>query len=197
MDRRIFLGLSAAASCEALVRSGLALAGPLAETTEPSRADWFDQIFGSKTGHGPLHLFRFSDEIYAITRSIGWTPDGEVKYKSVEVPSGFVTDLASIPQIFWSALPRDGKYIFPAIIHDYMYWVQDRPREEADDIFRIGMTEFGISSVLINAIYWSVRAGGGQAWSDNARKKGEKRVLRLYPDSPLTSWAEWKKGNVF
>ncbi|ECG8634089.1 DUF1353 domain-containing protein, partial [Salmonella enterica subsp. salamae] len=39
----------------------------------------------------------------------------------IEVPAGFVTDLATIPRIFWSLMPPDGKYAKAAIIHDYLY----------------------------------------------------------------------------
>ena len=35
--------------------------------------------------------------------------------------AGFVTDLASTPQILWSMLPRAAAYSYPAIIHDYLY----------------------------------------------------------------------------
>ncbi len=39
----------------------------------------------------------------------------------IHVPAGFVTDLASVPRIFWTLLPPDGKYAKAAIIHDYLY----------------------------------------------------------------------------
>lgn len=39
----------------------------------------------------------------------------------ISVPAGFVTDLATIPRIFWTLLPPDGKYAKAAIIHDYLY----------------------------------------------------------------------------
>jgi Protein of unknown function (DUF1353) len=116
------------------------------------------------------------------------------KIKPVKVPKGFITDLASIPQVFWSALPRDGKYIYPAIIHDYLYWSQDRTREEADEILKLGMEEFKINSVVVNAVYWGVRAGGEWSWNSNKKIKesGEKRILRRMPKDPLVRWQEWK-----
>lgn len=39
----------------------------------------------------------------------------------IEVPAGLITDLATIPRIFWILLPPDGKYAKAAIIHDYLY----------------------------------------------------------------------------
>lgn len=52
----------------------------------------------------------------------------------IEVPAGFVTDLASVPRIFWTLLPPDGKYAKAAIIHDYLYDNALRTKKEADRI---------------------------------------------------------------
>ena len=49
------------------------------------------------------------------------------------MPTGFVTDFASIPPIFYSVLRPDGEYAYAAVIHDYLYWTQTRPREDADE----------------------------------------------------------------
>ncbi len=37
----------------------------------------------------------------------------------ITVPKGFKTDLASIPRIFQSLIPKLGHHIRPAIVHDY------------------------------------------------------------------------------
>jgi len=173
------------------------------EEKERTKEDWFNDFFASKPSVGALHVFRFADEMYAVTKPIGWSPakgDEEAAYKPVTVPEGFVTDFASVPRVFWQFLPRDGKYTYPAIIHDYLYWVQDRPRESADEIFRIAMKEFSLDPIVINAVYWGVRAGGGIAWKNNAAAKarGERRILKDYPDTPLIKWSSWKtKPDVF
>ncbi|MDI5166053.1 DUF1353 domain-containing protein, partial [Salmonella enterica subsp. enterica serovar Montevideo] len=39
----------------------------------------------------------------------------EDKNDVIEVPVGFVTDLATVPRIFWSLLPPDGEYAKAAI----------------------------------------------------------------------------------
>lgn len=170
---------------------------------ERTKEDWFDEFFSSKPSVGALHVFRFADEMYAITKPISWTPakgEDERAFKPVIVPAGFVTDFASVPRIFWQFLPRDGKYTYPAIVHDYLYWLQDRPRETADAVFRIGMKEFGLDTVTINAVYWGVRAGGSLAWGKNAKAKaqGELRILKYVPDDPLVTWSSWKtKSDIF
>ncbi|WP_348235539.1 DUF1353 domain-containing protein, partial [Salmonella enterica] len=45
----------------------------------------------------------------------------EDKNDVIEVAVGFVTDLASVPGIFWSLLAADAEYAKAAIIHDYLY----------------------------------------------------------------------------
>lgn len=59
----------------------------------------------------------------------------EDKNDVIEVPVGFVTDLATVPRIFWSLLPPDGEYAKAAIIHDYLYHYPLRNRKESDLIF--------------------------------------------------------------
>lgn len=42
----------------------------------------------------------------------------------IEVPKGFVTDLASTPRFVWAFLPPHGKYKWGAVIHDFVYKTQ-------------------------------------------------------------------------
>lgn len=114
---------------------------------------------------------------------------------TVEVPAGFVTDLASIPWPLWSAgLRPDGQYAFAAIVHDYLYWTQIRDRKDADTILKFGMQDLRVPGATIFAIYDGVRAGGGSAWSQNAKLKanGEKRFLKKIPDTATITWNDWK-----
>lgn len=78
----------------------------------------------------------------------------------IEVPVGFVTDLATVPRIFWILLPPDGKYAKAAIIHDYMYDNALRTKKEADKIFLDGMTVLGVPKWKRTIMYWAVRLFG-------------------------------------
>jgi len=102
------------------------------------------------------------------------------------VPRGFVTDLASVPRLFWTAFPPCGKYTTAAVLHDYLYWVQsyDCDRECADEILLIAMEEANVKLVSRNAIYTAVRFGGDSAWSENARLK-ESGVIRIIPEQHM------------
>jgi hypothetical protein len=105
-----------------------------------------------------------------------------------------VTDFASIPPVFWQVLRPDGEYAYAAVIHDYLYWVQDRSREEADLVFLHVMEDFRIPAIERMAIYGAVKKFGERAWNNNktARENGEKRILKRLPESPTVSWAEWR-----
>lgn len=145
---------------------------------------------------------RFVEPIYVLREDIHWVPGPSDKGRlsKVDVPKGFVTDLASVPQAFWSLLRPDGEYTYAAILHDWMYWIQDRPRGHADEIFFASMKEFGIDAVTANTIYAAVEVAGKSAWSGNAelKLKGEKRVLKKFPEDPLMHWSEWKtRSDVF
>src|ERR1700728_3780525 len=117
------------------------------------------------------------------------------QYKRVDVPTGFVTDLASIPRVFWSLLRPDGEYAYAAIIHDYLYWTQTTTREVADHILKFAMEDFGVSSVSVTAIFDAVRVGGKSAWDGNAklRQNGEKRILNQFPKDPTIRWDTWRQ----
>ncbi|MFO1219650.1 MAG: DUF1353 domain-containing protein [Burkholderiaceae bacterium] len=188
--------------------SALALAAPLGARTQDKKAEpygdreaadkWLLQWLqapGAVTG--ALHLGRFADRTYFTTKEIGWSPSGKQKsLPSVTVPAGFVTDLASIPRVFWSILPPDGRYTFPAIVHDYLYWTRTlKDREDADLVLKYGMEDMSVRALTVTAIHQAVRLGGGGPWDGNAalRKGGEKRLLVKYPDDPKTTWAEHKK----
>ncbi|HEX6000094.1 MAG TPA: DUF1353 domain-containing protein [Hyphomicrobiaceae bacterium] len=147
----------------------------------------------------PATVTRFGGEEmwFVLHDPIGWRPNPapEPQYAPVDVPAGFVTDLASIPWYLWSWLPHDGPYMHAAIIHDWLYWEQARSREEADNILWGDMTDLKVSYLKRQAIYQAVRLKGGSAWDENARLKagGERRILARIPDNPVTTWAEWKQ----
>ena len=147
---------------------------------------------------GALNLFRFADPMYAITKEITWTPNvaQASDFQAVTVPARFVTDLASIPRIFWSVLRPDGDYAYAAVIHDYLYWTQTVRRETADEVLRLAMQDLAVAPATVTVIYKAVRIGGNGAWQENERLKasGEKRVLKRLPDDPTMRWADWKRN---
>jgi hypothetical protein len=207
MDRRAFV----ASALSALALNGLSLGtsslqAQAAQEAENGRPGTPEQISAWMSGwmtrgyHGPLVLSRFADPIYILYAPIEWVrpkDNTDSNLASFTVPRGFVTDLASIPRVFWSVLRPDGNYAYAAILHDYLYWTQTRPRKVADDIIRRSMLDFHVDPKSVAVIYEGVRLGGQSSWDQNAklRASGEKRFLRSFPDDPAITWAQWKANN--
>lgn len=152
---------------------------------------------GEKSLAPPPEILPFRDWDYYYLRGgeAVWSPNPGDPYKPVVVPAGFVTDLASTPALLWFRYPPQGRYAIAAIVHDYLYWQQDRSRREADEIFRLAMRDSEVDGVTQIAFWAVLRAAGGSAWRDNARRKarGEKRFLKQFPPSLTTSWSDWRK----
>jgi Protein of unknown function (DUF1353) len=151
----------------------------------------------------PVPITPFADwDYFYINAELEWKADNgsPPECNRVCIPRGFVTDLASTPQILWSMLPRAAAYSYPAIIHDYLYWFQPCDRTTADDVFRTAMTELKISKVKVLTLYAAVRTAGANAWDGNARDRasGERRILKEFPEDAATTWAQWRsRAGVF
>jgi hypothetical protein len=172
---------------------------PVLSEEQIKLVEWMDTATGANTGlesaHGTLNVTRFADAVWYLSRGIDWSPNQGQTLPPVSVPPGFVTDFASIPRALWTALPRDGDYVWAAVVHDYLYWYQTTTKDVADDVLNAAMVDFKIPALDRIAIYQGVHLGGRSAWNGNAelRRNGEKRTLKQFPDDPTISWEEWKK----
>ncbi len=120
---------------------------------------------------------------WVIQRPFGYDVGAEGSSDRIEVPVGFRTDFATVPRLFWAIFPKWGKYGNATVIHDYLYWMQERPRREADRILLEAMGVLAVHPVVKYAIYWGVRAFGWLAWYCNKRDRveGLDRVDRVMP----------------
>lgn len=118
---------------------------PVRVLEEPGRP--LDQIY--RQGR-PLYVMH--DDFYWCDRNNGHV---------IIVPSGFVTDFASIPMPARLVLPPDGPYAPAAILHDYMYAV-GRPgyRLYADNVLGSAMVYYGVGSMKRRSVYQAVRKFG-------------------------------------
>lgn len=86
------------------------------------------------------------------------------------VPSGFVTDFATIPRFLWAILPPAGRYLYAAVIHDRLYNAHavggdcTYSRAYADNIMLEVMVASEVKPWQRLAIYWAVRACGWMHW---------------------------------
>lgn len=96
---------------------------------------------------------------------------------SIKVPVGFVTDMGSVPRLFWSIIDPWGPPAKAFIIHDYLYHTQERSRLVSDAILLEGMEVLGVNRFKRWLIYRGVRLGGWVAWNKMSGTK--KRAWRL------------------
>lgn len=103
-----------------------------------------------------------------------WTLAGEMVYVTqagdlIEIPAGFVTDLATIPRLLQWIVTVNGRHRAAAVVHDWLYEKQGRPRTEADRLFREAMDDSGVRLTQRWAMWAAVRVGGWLPWGRRAR----------------------------
>jgi len=118
---------------------------------------------------------------WVLMRDFGYEVGEEASGDTIEVPIGFMTDFASVPWIFQWWIPKWGKYGNAAVIHDWLYWSQSRPRKASDLILLQAMEVMGVDGIRKNAIFIGARALGWWAWLRNQedRESGFNRVLQV------------------
>jgi hypothetical protein len=84
---------------------------------------------------------------------------------AVVVPSGYVTDFASIPRAVHFIISPFGKHAEAAVIHDWLYTLgtpKDRKgRRTADKAFVKALRLLEVNFFKRQIMYWAVRIGGG------------------------------------
>ena len=85
------------------------------------------------------------------------------------VPAGFVTDLASVPELLWGVIASYGRQTLPAVLHDQLYATAARAdtlprarrlRRDADVLFRSTLRESGAGPVRQWLMWAAVRTFG-------------------------------------
>lgn len=82
--------------------------------------------------------------------------------KTLMVPAGFRTDLASTPRVLWAVIPPFGRWDEAAVLHDHLYGgACSITREDADAALYFGMTECNVPQWKAWVMWASVRVFGG------------------------------------
>lgn len=119
--------------------------------------------------HGKPGFWRTLEELDYIR------PNGEV----IKVPTGFITDFASVPRPLWSLLPPFGRYTAAAVLHDFEYWRQNRERVDADRIFMEAMIELNVKRWRRWSMHRAVRMGGWRPWKKKVTSEQQELNLDL------------------
>ena len=113
---------------------------------------------------GPLVLIALDDFRFRTSRELVYEIGALGSGVTVEVPAGFVTDLASVPRCLWWLLPPFGPWSAAAVLHDYLY-TQVRSglcsRRFADLLFLESMTVLKVSRWRRLTMFYAVRLFGG------------------------------------
>src|SRR5256885_1980911 len=126
----------------------------------------------------PIDLRPYRNNTWVVLSKIVWThPD----FGTITIPHGFITDLASTPQILHS-LPwfdPSGEGRWGALPHDYLYtshrlqwrdvadgevWGHAETRLWCDRVLRQALIDGGMSPWLAQAYFLGVRLGGWLPW---------------------------------
>jgi hypothetical protein len=93
------------------------------------------------------------EQMFILMRDLFYTSDDGAEFA---VPVGFLSDLGSIPQMFWNILPRDA-YPSAFILHDYLCQADWISRLDADKILREALISSGATWFTAQCVYWFVR----------------------------------------
>jgi hypothetical protein len=88
-----------------------------------------------------------------------------VAARSITVPAGYRTDLASVPRlpvVYWLCGGRANK---PAVVHDYLYGTGLLPRAQADAVFLEAMQLVGVPRLYRWLMWAGVRLGGASHYT--------------------------------
>jgi len=121
----------------------------------------------------PLIVELLSNRRFKIMKEFFFYVGHKANDEIITVPVGFITDLASIPRIFWTILPPNGKYAKAAVIHDYLYANKIKTKEYADNIFLEAMEVLGVEETKRYIIYYAVKAFGKGAYEPDNNEESD------------------------
>jgi hypothetical protein len=110
-----------------------------------------------------------ADYIVAADYKVRFRIQGETAKRTITVPRGMLTDLASVPRFAQSIVARVGPHLEASIVHDFLYvaWqdltggtARKADWNFADELFRVAMKAAAVDLDQIVAIHGAVRFFG-------------------------------------
>ena len=112
-------------------------------------------------------MSHFQTALVAEAVDGGWRLHAPLVYysdvlgRTVTVPTGHVTDLASVPRLFRFIVPvANAKNRRAAVVHDYLCTHPDglvKDQKQADQVFREALGVLGLGKFKSGALYYPVR----------------------------------------
>jgi hypothetical protein len=112
-----------------------------------------------------------------------WIVRDKLKFCSVilqdfiEVQPNFVTDFASIPDLFRFKYLPTGRWRLAAVLHDWLFWNQLCTFEQANDVLKEAMLVCGCGAMDANLFHFAVSMGSRSVWDKYAAMTPEQRKL--------------------
>lgn len=111
-------------------------------------------------------------DLWRLNAPLVWC---DPQFGPLEVPAGFITDLASIPRLFRNLpfLDPNGISRRPATMHDWLYGSPEgraRGKQFADDFLRAALRAEGASASVAQTFYLAVHWGGQSSWDLDGRQ---------------------------
>ena len=108
-----------------------------------------------------VKILRGGDRV--LLRPLAYATLPYTDHNLITVPSGFVTDFASVPDWALSLVNGDDLEA-PATLHDYLYRNHIGTRSQADKILWDSMGDVGVSMWKKVLVYAAVRIAGWASW---------------------------------
>lgn len=80
----------------------------------------------------PLRMEKLLKRRWKVLEEFSYT---DAKGRIFTIPMAYVTDLASVPRLFWGLFPPDGDYSQSAVLHDYLCEKKLLPWKETHLLF--------------------------------------------------------------
>jgi hypothetical protein len=123
-----------------------------------------------------------------IRGTFNWWLDQDFQFEDdvlglIKIPKYFITDLGSIPRIFWNIIPPEGPATLGYVVHDGLYGFHKEARGtlppicsieysrlQADQALTRIMKLLGVGWWARETVYTFLRPFGGTAWDNDAKK---------------------------
>jgi len=130
-----------------------------------SKRDWIDPSKGKYKGDLEVRFFSStSGDGHPVELIFLLKPFGYIDSRGVEwdVPGGYISDGASIPEWLWTALggPYSGRYRDAAVIHDFYCREKTRKWQDVHMVFLEAALNRGTAESLANSMYAGILFGG-------------------------------------
>jgi hypothetical protein len=85
----------------------------------------------------PLSITYIGGGLYQVDKGFRYYVGAENSDDYVDVPIGFITDFASVPDILDRIILRDGDYNQAAVVHDFLYYLHRVLRDRYTKDFKL------------------------------------------------------------